>query len=239
MLIEVHTSMRSTTWKSVRNAFSEIDQSNLSPAPLRLLKYGRESLAVSLHAASMQRCALELANRLYFLRAFESTMPASLRESLFPALVDATIFRSKTGEQSFSREKDQLADRLRTAFQIRPLEDGMHHPAEKIIEEALQGREDFPVLDWFKGFSLDAAHPSFAASILRCLGRQPHIGNALWRTGLVREGLAMGDVEIRDAAAQAAESWGSPEMRTVLEAHSEPLPWLQDYIWDIIDDLRA
>ena len=111
----------------------------------------------------------------------------------------------------------------------------MYHPAEKIIGEALQAREDLPVLDWFTAFSLDVAHPGFAASVLRCLGRQTLPGTARWRVGLVREGLSIDNIEIRDAAAQTAESWGG--MRGVLEAHSEFAPWLRRYIRDIIDDL--
>ena len=113
----------------------------------------------------------------------------------------------------------------------------MYHPAEKIIGEALQSGDDFPVLEWFEAFSLDAARPGFAASVLRCLGRQPRLGTASWRTDLVRKGLAIDNLEIRDAAAQTAETWGG--MRAILEAHFEPVPWLRDYIRDVVDDLRA
>lgn len=113
----------------------------------------------------------------------------------------------------------------------------MNHPAEKIIEEALQAQNELPVLEWFAAFSSDVAHPGFAASILRCLGRQTHPGAACWRVRLVRKGLTTNNVEIRDAAAQAAESWGGPDMRAALEEHSEFVPWLRDYIRDVIDDL--
>ena len=43
------------------------------------------------------------------------------------------------------------------------------------------------------------------------LGRQTDIGNAAWRAGLVRDALATADIEIRDAAVHAAESWGGAE----------------------------
>ena len=113
----------------------------------------------------------------------------------------------------------------------------MSHPAEKIIGEALRAAEDKPVLDWFRTFSLDAERPSFAASVLRCLGRQMSLGTGLWRTELVKSGLDMDDVEIRDAAVQAAESWGDRSLADVMKAHREAEPWLREYIENVISDL--
>ena len=135
------------------------------------------------------------------------------------------------------RERERLANRLWTAFAADPLEDGMSHPAEEIIGEALRSAEDKPVLDWFRTFSLDPKRPSFAASVLRCLGRQMSLGTDLWRTELVRDGLSMDDVEIRDAAVQAAESWGDRSLADVMKAHREAEPWLREYIENVISDL--
>ena len=137
------------------------------------------------------------------------------------------------------RKQERLAADLWAAFEADPFEDGMYHPAEQIIEKALQSRESQPVLEWLRDLSLNAAHPTFSAEVLRCLGRQTHPGTAAWRAGLVRDGLAVDDAEMRDAAVHAAEWWGDPDMRNVLESHSEPEPWLRDYIRDVIDDLGA
>ena len=135
------------------------------------------------------------------------------------------------------QERERLANRLWAAFDADPLEDGMFHPAEEIIGEALRSTEDKPVLNWFRTFSLDAERPSFAASVLRCLGRQMPMGTDSWRAELVRDGLSMEDVEIRDAAVQAAESWGDRNLADVMKAHSEAEPWLREYIKDVISDL--
>ena len=132
----------------------------------------------------------------------------------------------------------QLAAKLKSAFEAEPLEDGMAHPAEKIIETMLQSIEDIRVFDGLIEFSLDAAHPNFAASILRCLGRQVCPGTESWRTNLVSSALEMDDAEIRDAAIQAAEFWGGKDIRNALEAHKEPLPWLRDYVSDVVEDLK-
>ena len=131
----------------------------------------------------------------------------------------------------------RLTNKLHAAFETEPLEDGMHHKAEDIIGQILQSGEDQRILEWLRDFSLDTAQPVFAASVLRCLGRQEHLGTSSWRSELVRDALALDDVEIRDAAVQAAELWGDHEILPVLKSHSEPEPWLRDYISDVIDDL--
>ncbi len=135
------------------------------------------------------------------------------------------------------REQVRLANKLHAAFETEPLEDGMHHKAEDIIGQALQSGEDVRILEWLRAFSLDDTQPSFAASILRCLRRQEYLGTSSWRSELVRDALALDDVEIRDAAVQAAELWGDSDILPVLKSHSEPESWLRDYISDVIDDL--
>ncbi len=131
----------------------------------------------------------------------------------------------------------RLANKLHAAFEAEPLEDGMHHKAEDMIGHALQSGEDQHILEWLRAFSLDDTQPVFAASVLRCLGRQEHLGTSSWRSELVRDALALDDVEIRDTAVQAAELWGDREILPVLKSHSEPELWLRDYISDVINDL--
>lgn len=130
-----------------------------------------------------------------------------------------------------------LESALQASFEAAPLGDGSGHPAEKIIDEALQSGAGPSALGWLKAFCLDAARPGFAASVLRCLGRQADAGTADWRVALVRDGLATDGVEIRDAAVQAAEAWGDLGMVEVLESHREPVAWLREYIGSVIDDL--
>ncbi len=133
----------------------------------------------------------------------------------------------------------QLAAKLQASFEENPVEDGMEHPAEEIIASTLAETKVSHVLSWFRAFCADASQPSFAASVLRCLGRCERIGTVTWRVGLVRDGLAMNDVEIRDAAVQAAESWRDVEMVECLRAHDEPEPWLRQYVLDVIEDLTT
>ncbi len=247
MQIETYVPPCSTTETFVLDTFTKMDQSGMSHHTTSGMSHhtthrvaeGKESLAVSAGAASLQKAMAELAHDLFIKRAFAILGDTPLGASLFPVIVDVNCFKPAAAQQALveDREQARLAVELRATFEADPLEDGMDHPAEQILSKALRSTEDQPVLKWLRNFSLDAAHPSFAASVLRCLGRQTYPGTGSWRAGLVRDGLTMDDVEIRDAAVQAAELWGGPDMQNVLESHSEPEPWLRNYIRDVIDDL--
>jgi hypothetical protein len=172
----------------------------------------------------------------------ESSVPANILTDVERAIVrewsalvhDLTEWQE---EATDSRGQERLAARLRASFEVEPVEDGMGHPAEEIIGEALRSSEAAKVLDSLRYFCTDAAQPSFAASALRCLGRHDYVGTSSWRVGLVRDSLAMDSVEIRDAAVQAAELWGDTDSIEVLRSHTEPEPWLKQYVFDVVDDL--
>ena len=149
------------------------------------------------------------------------------------------LLQGLTEWQGGASGRRHLANKLRMSFEDSPLEDGMEHPAEVIIAEALRSAKAQRVLGWLKGLCTDASRPSFAASVFRCLGRQDGVGTASWRVELVRDGLAIDNVEIRDAAVQAAESWGDSDSLDTLKAHADPEPWLQQYIVDVIEDLTS
>ena len=134
----------------------------------------------------------------------------------------------------------RLKDLLYASFEAEPLEDGIDHPAEDIIGDAIRSTNEARVLDWLFGACLDSEHPTFSASILRCLGRQVHPGTESWRTELVWKALTVDDAEIRDAALQAAEFWGGLSMLDILKikVKTEPLQWLRNYMQDVIEDLK-
>ena len=87
------------------------------------------------------------------------------------------------------------------------------------IENALRTTRDERILEQFGALCMDSECPSFASSILRCLGRQTDIGSASWR-----DALAMDDIEIRDAAVHAVESWGGAVIVDNLISHNKPEP---------------
>ncbi len=244
MPMVIDTQVRSIVPGFVLGTSDTRDQSGALHEDLHLLTDDlEESLAASDGAVSRRYKPLpgrekKISDRIFLKESFPiSDEAVALQKEV--RRVHEWFLVSATTEQELIDEREQMrfSNKLHAAFETEPLEDGMHHKAENIIEQALQSDEDERIFDWLKDFSLDDTQPAFAASILRCLGRQEYLGTSLWRSELVRDALALDDVEVRDAAVQAAELWGDHEILPVLKSHSEPEPWLRDYISDVIDDL--
>lgn len=209
-----------------------VEPSSASGRSVVVLEIGRDSLAVSLDQANLRMALFELGWTLVGEPANTMLPGTMLGKFLFPAVIDKVCFEA----QDYGQRK--LEARLRGAFEDTPLEDGIDHPAEPIIDEALRSVDGQRVLGWLRALSVAAGHPELAASVLRCLGRRG-LGTPAWRAETVQAALATEDVEMRDAAVQAAESWGGLEVRDVLRSHVEPIPWLREYIEDVVEDLGA
>ena len=128
---------------------------------------------------------------------------------------------------------------LRRAFEAEPMQDGIVHAAEDVIGDAVSSMHGDEALKCLRSMALDAGAPVLAASVLRCLGRESRVGTADWRSGLIEDALQAASLQMRDAAVQAAETWGDRQAVEVLEAHVESDEWLRDYVVGVIDDLRA
>ncbi len=165
--------------------------------------------------------------------SIHETIPSDpkIREDLFPLIVDMEFI-----DPELSGKKRFISD-LSTAFENDPVEDGIVHPAEKIIDEVLCSVSLQRSYQWLSELSLDVEHRDMAASVLRCLSRRDMEPTA-WCVKLIKSALKINDLEIRDAAVQAAESWGKKEFCSVLEKHSEDVQWLEDYIHDVVYDLK-
>lgn len=135
-----------------------------------------------------------------------------------------------------SPERGQLESRLWWAFESEPLEDGMDHPADRLLAEHLNEDTGTRILEWISEWCMDTTNATFAASVLQCVARKPCPGTASSRAELVRGALASPQVEIRDAAAKAADSWKDSELLSILEGHRESVPWLADFIRDVVTD---
>ena len=133
--------------------------------------------------------------------------------------------------------RDRLDMMLGAAFDAEPVEDGVAHPAERILERALHTGDQSTAHGIVAALCVDTARPGFSAASLRCLGRLTLPGSSAWRSSVISEALAHSDVELRDAAVQAVESWGDPNLLDVLRAHREAVPWLADYIREVTEDL--
>ena len=63
----------------------------------------------------------------------------------------------------------RFMDLLYASFEAEPLEDGIDHPAENIIDSAIRSTGSDRVFDWLFRSCFDAENPVFSASVLRCL----------------------------------------------------------------------
>ncbi len=133
--------------------------------------------------------------------------------------------------------KTVLYSDLLTDFIAEPVEDGMHHDAERTIARALKEIPEDQVLSWLLEFSTDVERPSFASSVLRCLSSLERPGTEDWRVNLVRTALEKDDVEIREAAIQVAEHWEDISLIEVLQLHNDEDEWLGRYIEDVITSI--
>lgn len=130
----------------------------------------------------------------------------------------------------------QVQERIRVAIEADPVEDGYSHPAEVSLEELLrvsgQNAGDW-LIDVLSGRRWNA---SLAAGLLRLSSRQKPLTEE-WRLRVIQLALSSPNIELRDAAVQAAESWEDPSAAQLLQAHTEPCAWLADYIWRVTRDL--
>ncbi len=167
-----------------------------------------------------------------FVPSHQETLPSSLKtpKGLFPLIVDYSCLELER------REQEQFVMKLRVVFDSEPVEDGVSHPAEQIIDETLNSTNRLDAYRWLGELAVDVNHPGIAASVIRCLSRRESEPIA-WRVKIAAAALKLDDVEIRDAAVQAVEAWGEPEFRKALELHSEDVAWLRNYIEDVIDNL--
>ncbi|MCY4308917.1 MAG: hypothetical protein OXC57_11700 [Rhodobacteraceae bacterium] len=126
--------------------------------------------------------------------------------------------------------------RLANAFEEIPLEEGFFHPAEQILDEAINSSHKEEVLDWLLQTITNKKDSFFSLSVLRSLA---HLRPATpeRRVEIISIALSSKDIETRDVAAQLAESWDDMEVKDILKKHTEPIPWLQSYINEVIDNL--
>ena len=240
MQIEAHSRARSTASLSTPDTFNLAEQSGMTHGAPRWVGETNEPLAASSEAAALQISMQTLACEL-LAPSTAVGIGTALRARLFPVLLDTAWLRSPVAQPVVAedRKRERLVIVLHAAFETDPLENGFDHPAESIIADALEETGGPQALEWMGAFCLDTSDPSFAASVLRCLGRMERPGTSVWRASLIGDALGLDEVQIRDAAAQATESWADGDLAEVLATHEEPEPWLRRYISDIVSDLRA
>lgn len=128
---------------------------------------------------------------------------------------------------------------LRDIFAEEPVEDGLSHPAERLLAATLVGRPT-EAQRWLAGIvSGGGGSPSLRSPLMSCVGRLPRAIVLPWGYELAAAALRDQDVAVRDAAVGALEIWADARALAILSAHSEPEPWLRDYAARVVRDLSV
>lgn len=136
---------------------------------------------------------------------------------------------------------DEVEERLLEALLYEPVEDGVTHSGEWLLEEAVEQHGPEQVCDWVTTVlsAEEVRRRGLAPAIVRIVARNPGLCSGELRRRLVERALSEEDVEMRDAGVQAAETWGDRELVAALRGHAEPVGWLREYIDKVITDLEV
>jgi len=134
-------------------------------------------------------------------------------------------------------KEPQFAQEFWSLINREPMENGFAHPAEKILVEALVNQKE-DVIRWIESI-LEHKNPYVVAEVITCLGRVTEENHPDWAIKIISEALEHSNVAVRDAAAQALESWETPQVLGLLSNHKEKVPWLREYIGKIVIQLSS
>ena len=169
----------------------------------------------------------------YFFRVSPSLGFKTLRVTPFPVLSTRQVIVAK---EDIDNQLRKVENQIFTAFEAEPIEDGYSHSTEVLLEKIIIdfGRH---ADSWLVSiFSSARWSASMKADLLRLLSRQKPFTED-WRLRVIQIGLSSQNIELRDAAVQAAESWEDPGVIEHLKSHKENCAWLADYISRVLQDL--
>jgi hypothetical protein len=152
----------------------------------------------------------------------------------------AEAVADESADAELLRAQENFRSELMGALRTEHIEDGMPHPSETILQDAFE-RNPETAIQWIQSFFTNSYYkrPAMASAILRLIGRLQY--SLVGFTGMLIAvtGLTHQEVNVRDSAVRALESWGGPSSRIALENHvgKEPVPRLARYIKQVIKDL--
>ncbi len=134
----------------------------------------------------------------------------------------------------------RFRSKLIAALLDEPIEDGVTHPAEGLIDEALRV-DPSDCQNWLSQVLVEhyPTRPSLCASIVRCIGRLNYDRIRGWGMRVIDDALQNRDAEVREATIRALEAWGGPAALKMLRRHEDPVAWLNEYVQQVIVDLSG
>lgn len=220
---ELHTS-----WDSTIQAFPSETRPNRASDRLFLISQDR-STGSSAPSKQLENVLMD-----NFVSAFNSAYSTEpLRDLLYTAF---NIPNTRPGHQE--DQSDKLERELALAFNVEPIEDGFTHSAEAILRDAIKTNHE-GTLTWLINVMSRPSNTCFVASALKSLGRLEVPFSDQSRARIIREALQHEDIEVRDAAVQAVELWDGAECVAALRWHTETVPWLRQYLDEVIKSIRG
>ena len=146
---------------------------------------------------------------------------------------------SATSAQT-DRRYDCFRNKLVAMLLDEPIEDGVTHPAEGLIDEALRA-DSSDCQNWLSQVLVEhyPTRLSLCASIVRCIGRLDYDRVRGWGMRVADDALRNRDAEVREAAIRALEAWGGPAAIDMLRRHKDAEVWLNEYVQQVIVDLSG
>ena len=119
------------------------------------------------------------------------------------------------------------------------IEDRILHPADNYIEEELKSGSDVRELYSWCSENLESGAPHLA-EVLHCISRLEKKITGKDGKQLMLSALKNSNLDVREAAICAFESWGGHDSISALKQYveSEPIDWLRNYANKVIEDPR-
>lgn len=229
------TIQRTPSLTDFSGLMGESDQTGASGCADWIRLGDAQSLPDSRDAASAQRAVVKMIGDLFAGSVAASrSSPKGLRLANFVLDKGCVLFSSDKAQTS-DEQLRRLQQQLWTRLDEEPVEDGVTHSAEKIVEEALTG--SVGCFDEFTRLLEMESSPEFSAALLRLAGRVGQTAGLDWRGELLKDALNSSSATLREAAVEAIEQWEDAEFLPLLRAHTESVSWLKAYIDDVIEDL--
>lgn len=214
------------------DAFSGLEYDDREEFTTNLLKFSNQTTVLSETANAIIEEVFEVG------WDFPQITPISKSKTLLSApfatlLSGQSIASIEKAENPLSHVERQLA----MAIETNPVEDGYSHVGEKILEKTIREFGTMAANWLIELLSSERWNASCRAELLRLLCRLKPFTEAR-RLQLIRTGLSATNLELRDAAVQAAETWEDTGAIGILRGHKESVAWLDDYIACVILDLE-
>jgi hypothetical protein len=148
-----------------------------------------------------------------------------------------TTWQGPFGDLNWSNDK--LYFQLLPELEVEPVEDGIPHAIEKILQHVVINFPENAADSIFASFErmVDEGRFAAAAGLLQCIGR---INSDVLKENLadiVSRGLSDTNPELREAAISVVEQVADPSLKELLSKHTDSIAWLNRYAAQVLADL--